>query len=48
MIINKETQDKLKIIAGKMSKLDLGKVEDLQKELFTRYVEREINKLVQN
>ena len=45
MIINTDNKAKIKTIASKMSKLGLGSVEELNKEIIDRFVEKEVKKL---
>ena len=46
-IINKEKQEKLRIIAKKMQKIGLGQSDELYKELLERYVKISLLKLTQ-
>jgi len=44
-IINRETQAKIKVIAGKMSKLGFGDEDSLKDELIRRFCDIQISNL---
>ena len=46
MIINKEIKAKIEVIARKMSKLGYGDVQKLKDELYKRFVQIELSKIV--
>jgi len=48
MIIIKDKQERIRVIAGKMAKLGFGTKEDMIRELSERFVAKELKELLDN